>query len=85
MVVVDMLDHVERGDQVVMALRDAGELGQRRAHHLAAEPLLGERARLVVELERIDAPELAEHREIVAGAAADLENLRVRRRAAPRA
>ena len=33
---------------------------------------LGEGAHLIVELERIHLPELAEHREIVARAAADL-------------
>ena len=32
MVVVDMLDHVERADQVVMRVGHSGELRQRRAH-----------------------------------------------------
>ena len=36
-------------------------------------------ARFVVELEPVDMAEPAQHREIVAGAAADLEDLRVRR------
>ena len=35
-------------------------------------------ARFVVELERVDMAELAEHREIVPGAAADLEDSRHR-------
>jgi len=74
LVVVDMLDHVERGDEVVMAVAHAGESGERCAHDLPAEPLLGDRPRLVVELERVDRPEPPEHVEVVTGAAADLEN-----------
>ena len=58
----------------------ARELGQRRAHDRPAEPLLGDARARLVELERVDLAELAEHREVVAGAAADLEDPRARRR-----
>src|SRR5579864_2809593 len=77
MIVVDMLDHVERPDKIVMAIGNAGELGQRRAHDLATEPLLRQRARLVVELQSFDVAEARQHRQIVAGAAPDLEDLRI--------
>ena len=40
----------------------------------------GDRAGFIVELDRIDLAELAEHREIVPSAAADLEDARVGRR-----
>ena len=77
LIVGDMLDHVERADQVVVAVGDAGELGQRRAHHCSAETLLRDGARFLVELETFDMTEAAEHGEVVTGAAADLENLGV--------
>jgi len=35
-VVGDMLNHVERADQVVTAVSNAGELGQWSAHHFSA-------------------------------------------------
>jgi len=75
-VVVDVLDHVERADQIVLAVGHAGELGQRRGHDLAAKALLGTLPGLLVELERVDFAEAAEHRKIVAGSAADLEDVR---------
>src|SRR6185503_4696798 len=64
-------------DEVVMAAANARELRQPGADRLAAEPPLGNRARLIVELDGVELPELAEHFEVVAGAAADLENARV--------
>jgi len=80
LVVIDMLDHVERGDEVVLAGADPGELGKGSAHHLSAEAPLGDGARFVVELERVDLAERGKHFEIVAGAAADLEDARLGRR-----
>ena len=53
---------------------------ERGAHHRPAEALLGERPRFLVELERVDMAEFAKHGEVVASAAADFENARVRRR-----
>ena len=70
-----MLDHVERADQVVMTLGNAFELGKRRVPHRSAETLFRDRARFVVELEAFDLAEFLQHREVVAGAAADLEQL----------
>jgi hypothetical protein len=75
-----MLDDVERADHVVMRLRDALQLGQRRAQHRPAEPSLGDRPRPGIDFERIDPSELAEHRQIMPSAAANLENRRILRR-----
>src|SRR3954471_24012889 len=79
-IVVDMLDHVERADQIVVTVANPGELGKRSAHHFAPEPFFRKPPSLLVELERVDFAELTEHREVVTGAAADLENPRVSRR-----
>ena len=68
-----MLDHVERGYEVVPPLGDAFELGKRRLAHRPAETLFRDRPRFVVQLEAFDLAEFAQHREVVAGAAADLE------------
>jgi hypothetical protein len=73
-IVIDMLDHVEGADEVVVTILDSGELGQRRAHDRTSEALFGDRARAGVQLEAVDMTELAEHREIMARAAADLED-----------
>src|SRR3954454_20951975 len=73
-IVIDMLEHVERANQVVLRVTYSGELGQRSAHNRPAETLLGERPRFLVELERIDMAELAKHREVVASAAPDFED-----------
>src|SRR5205085_9701784 len=53
------------------------ELGQRRVEDGVAEAAAGEGAGGAVDLDRIDPAEAAEHVEIVAGAAADLEDTRV--------
>src|SRR5579884_2760578 len=73
-----MLDHVEGTDQVVMALGHSRELGERRAHDLATETPFRVGAHFVIELERVNMAEDAEHRKIVARAAPDLENGRSR-------
>src|SRR3954469_11223176 len=75
-----MLDNVESPHHVVLVLWDAREPREWRAHARAAEPLLRDTARFFVEFERIDFAKLAEHRQIVTGAAADLEDCRVCRR-----
>src|SRR5436190_10719074 len=80
MVVVDVLDDIERPNQIVVILGDSGELGKRRTHDAATEPLLGNAPRFVVELQRIDVAELAKHLEIMASPAADLQNRRARGR-----
>src|SRR4051794_32089993 len=80
-IVVDMLDHVERSDEVVMAVIYSREFGERSAHHRPAETLLGECARFLVKLESVDMAELAEHREVVAGAAPDFQDAGFGRRA----
>src|SRR6476646_2469796 len=82
MVVFNMLDDVERSDQVVVPVRDFRELWEWRAHDLAAEALLRECASLIVQFESFDMAELTEHREIVAGAASDLENRGIARKPA---
>ena len=71
-----MLDDVERADQVVGAVGGPPSIsGKRRAHYASAKPFLGDVARFLVKLERVDGAELRQHRKIVAGAAADLEDL----------
>jgi len=79
-VVLDMLDNVESADQVVMPVGNFGEFRQRRAHHLAPQPLLRQRARFVVQFQPLDMAEARQHREVVTGAAADLEDMRVVRK-----
>jgi len=82
LIVIDMLDHVERADKVVMPIRDFRELGKRRAHDLAAEPFLRKCASLIVQFQSFDMAELTEHREIMAGATSDLENRGIARKPA---
>jgi len=74
LVAIDMFEHVEQGDEVVGAIGDPGEFGKRRVADLLAEPGAGQSARLVVHFERVEPAEAAQHAEIVAGAAADLED-----------
>jgi len=50
MVVGDMLDDVERSDEVIILLGNAAELGQRRAHHRPAQPLFRDGPRRLVQL-----------------------------------
>ncbi len=82
-IVLDMLDHVEHRDQIVAGGRDAAELGQRRRSDRPAQPLAGYGARGIVDLDRVDPAEGGEHRQVVPGAAADLEDARVAGQAAP--
>jgi len=79
-VVVDVLDHVERRNQVVPAPLDARQLGKRCRGHRAAQPFLGEPPRLRIDLDPVDRTEPLEHPDIVAGPAADFENPRILRR-----
>src|SRR5689334_5634378 len=74
-----MFDDVKCADQIVAAISDLGELRQGRAHHCPAKTLLGEGARFIVELETVDVPEALKHREIVPGAASELQNSGPRR------
>jgi len=76
MVILDMLDDIEGADQMVMAILHLREFRQRRAHDLAPKPLLRQRAGLLVQLQPIHMAEAGKHRQVVAGAAADLENVR---------
>ena len=79
-IVIDMLDHVERGDEVVVRAPIPSELGKRRVHDRSPEALLGDR-RAPLRRARPRRPcRNAEHLEIVPGAAADLEDRGVRRR-----
>ena len=74
-----MLEHVEQGGEVIGPVRDAGQLRQRRVADGVAEAAAGERARLAVDLDRVEATEFPQHVESVPGAAADLEQPRVGR------
>ena len=58
----------------IIATGDPRELRERRVHDGSPETRLGHAAGFVVELDRVDLPEAAEHLEIVPGPAADLEN-----------
>src|SRR5689334_3291911 len=60
-----------------MAVGHSCELRQGSAEDGSPEPPFGNRARFVVELDRIDVAEPAEHFEVVAGSAADLEDARM--------
>jgi len=75
-----MLDDVERADQVILPIGHFGEFRQWRAHYLPPQSLLRQRARFVVQFEPLDTAEARQHREVVPGAAADLENVRVARK-----
>ena len=78
LIVLDVLDDIERADQVEVMLGNAVDLGQRGAEHRAAKALLGNLAGCRIDLERVNLAELGEHREIVPGAAADLEQFGAR-------
>ena len=78
-IVLDMLDHVEHRDQIVMMPGHIGQDRQRRGADRLAEPLRRDRARGGIDLDRIHRAELREHRQIMPGAAADLEDLGARR------
>jgi len=72
-IVIDMLDDVERADEIVI-IRHPLELGQWGTDDDTAQPLLRQRRRFIVELEPVDVAETGQHREIVPGAAADFED-----------
>jgi hypothetical protein len=80
MVVVDVLDDVERPNQVVARVLDFVDLRERRTHDLSAQPLLRKRPHFVVEFEPVDVAESGERREVLSRSAANLENARAGRR-----
>jgi len=53
-VVFNVLNDVERGDQIVSAVRHAHQLRKRCAKHLPSEARFGDCARLIVQLDCID-------------------------------
>ncbi|PAV69411.1 hypothetical protein WR25_08484 [Diploscapter pachys] len=75
-IVLDMLDDVEHRDQIVRSLRHAGQVGQGGVAHRPTESLARDRSRGGIDLDRVDVAELAEHRQVVPGAAADLQDAR---------
>ena len=74
-VVLDVLDDVQHGDQIV-AGRDARQLGKRRIAYRLAQALAGDRAGGRIDLNRVHRAEAGQHREVVPGAAADLQDAR---------
>src|SRR3982751_5008844 len=80
-VALDMLEHVEEGDEIVGARLDPAQLRERRVEHRPAEAAAGDGPRGGIDLDRVDRAEAAEHVEVWAGPAADLEDARARRRA----
>src|SRR4051812_39710092 len=69
-----MLEYVEQGDEVVGIALEHRQIRQPRVLDLASQALAGERAGAAIEFARFDFAEPAEHREIVPGAAPDLED-----------
>ena len=78
-IILDMFDHIENRDQIVMAGGNAGQAGQRRRTHVPAETLAGDLPGCRIDLDRLDTPELSQHRQVVSGTAADLQDACLRR------
>src|SRR6185503_8331918 len=70
-----VLEHIEQGNEVVRIAFEHRQVGQARVLDVLPQPLARERPRAAIELARVDAAELPQHRQIVAGAAADLQHL----------
>ncbi|KQR83554.1 hypothetical protein ASG07_07530 [Sphingomonas sp. Leaf343] len=81
-VVLDMLDHIQHRDQIVRAPLHARQFRQRRIADRPPQPLARDLARRRIDLDRLDRAELRQHRQIVPGAAPDLQNPRARRHVA---
>jgi len=77
LIVRNVFDDIQCRHHVVKFVRNASEFRQWRGQHVMTQPLLRHFAGDVVDLESIDRSERPEHREIVTGAAADLEQLRI--------
>src|SRR3546814_18118976 len=69
-----MRPHVEQRAEIGGAFVYTGQCGKGGPADRTAEPRARDRTRRLVELDRLDRAEPSEHREIVAGAAADLED-----------
>ncbi len=76
-VLLDMLEHIEDGDEVVGLLRHALQLRQSGVAHRMAEALAGNDPSEAVNLGRVDPTETLQHREVVPGAAAHFEDSRL--------